>query len=478
MMSASQESIQRKSFLQNYFMISRLGFGSFGCAVLAKHKGNIKELFEVGESKRGTLLEPLRHNSLKKPHSNGLVAIKVMKNQLRKPEDYLKMNEIKFILSVPSHQNLLQIFDLFIDSFSGKLNIVMEPMDQNLYQFMQKHEGRPVSNRVVKSILVQLLYAIDHIHSQGYFHRDIKPENILISATKQYYDNHVPPEYARYTYILKLCDYGLARHVTNTRDLTQYVSTRWYRAPEILLRQKHYSRPIDIWAFACVAVELVNFRPLFAGINETDQIWQILTKLGHPLYQDRSPDDLGGIWPEGVQLAEKLGFVISYISGQTIKDIVGTEYAELAYAIKNCFQWDPKERPTAESLVNGEFFSGPKPTSQGEENSPLDSLMLELSRNESIYSIAKSTDVEPNEMFEGLFSGADVTFLKHNDSIWYMRNEESQTPDESNSVLELQLPDLTPQQDSSQKGYSASKVRFDEILLQADTSFGSHEIQC
>ncbi|KAM9887890.1 hypothetical protein OXX79_013299, partial [Metschnikowia pulcherrima] len=132
-MSVSDISpIEYESFSKSYYMISRLGFGSFGCAILAKYRKNISELLAPKPHKYGTLLEPLEHASFTKPHADGLVAIKVMKNQLRKPSDYLNVNEIKFILSVPSHPNLLQIFDLFIDSTSGKLNIVMEPMDQNL----------------------------------------------------------------------------------------------------------------------------------------------------------------------------------------------------------------------------------------------------------------------------------------------------------------------------------------------------------
>ena len=101
-------------------------------------------------------------------------------------------------------------------------------------------------------------------------------------------------------------DYGLARHVSNIKPYTAYVSTRWYRSPEILLRQKWYSRPIDIWAFGAVAVETANFVPLFPGSNELDQIWKILKILGTPFVPEPKAINasyvvpLGGYWTEAL----------------------------------------------------------------------------------------------------------------------------------------------------------------------------------
>lgn len=343
------------SFLKSYCVISRLGFGSFGCAVLAKYRNDVGELLLPDFRKRGTLLEPSSNSA---PFSDGLVAIKIMKTPLRHPSDSLKVNEIKFILAMPSHHNLLQIFRLFIDSSSAKLNIVMEPMNQNLYHFIQKHEERELSNVVVKSMLAQLLNAIRHIHKHGYFHRDVKPENILVSATSQYYGGvqNVPPERQKDQYMVKLCDYGLARHIGNRKPLTLYVSTRWYRAPEILLRQKRYSRPVDMWAFATVAAELVNSRPLFAGMNETEQIWKILTRLGHPMYE-KLHDDMGGNWQEGVWLADELGFYMPYMASTSIYGIMPNPlHHMLAQTVKDCFSWDPKQRPTAVELSKRHYF--------------------------------------------------------------------------------------------------------------------------
>lgn len=317
--------------------------------------------------KRGTLMAPIGPNSTAL-YSNGIMAVKVMKNRLKRPSDYLSVNEIRFILTVPSHPNLLQIFNLFIDTFSGKLHIAMEAMNHNLFQFLEKNHSRPLADGVVKSLLAQLLNAIRHIHSYGYFHRDVKPENILVSNFQAYYGKSSPPEgLKKEPFVLKLCDYGLARHLENTKALTQYVSTRWYRAPEILLRLKKYSFPIDIWAFACVAVEVTTFQPLFAGLNETDQLWQILKELGNPSLNNRSDEDLGGEWPEGVDLAEKMGFLLPFVQPNSIHNIVDSRWKELASAVQLCLMWDPSKRPTANQLARMLYFNDT--TVQDEANS-------------------------------------------------------------------------------------------------------------
>lgn len=156
--------------------------------------------------------------------------------------------------------------------------------------------------------------------------------------------------------MLKLCDYGLARHVSNPKDLTQYVSTRWYRAPEILLRLKSYSFAIDIWAFASVAVEISTYRPLFAGLNETDQLWQILKELGHPSLLDRDDEDLGGDWDEGIALAESLGFLFPCIQPNSIFNIIDRTKKDLACLVRKCLMWDPLKRPTATQLSTMSYF--------------------------------------------------------------------------------------------------------------------------
>lgn len=351
--------LESDSLQKSYCTISGLGYGSFGFAILAKSKKTVDKFFQNSKERKGTMLEPVARRHPSSLYANRLVAIKIMKTQFAKPADYLRVNEVKFILSVPSHENLLQIFSVFVDKLNGRLNIVMEPMDQNLYQFIQRNQDRPLAKATIKSILAQLLNAIKHIHSYGFFHRDVKPENILVSLASNYYGGslEIPPDREGDLFIIKLCDYGLARHYSNSKELTPYVSTRWYRAPEILLRLHYYSFPIDVWAFGCVAVELANMFPLFTGKNESEQLWEILKVLGHPL--NHKKNDIGGKWSEGVHLADNLGFLLPFTLSTSIRDVLSDpRHRELGDTIKGCFMWDPELRPNVYELSKADYFKG------------------------------------------------------------------------------------------------------------------------
>jgi protein kinase len=116
------------------------------------------------------------------------------------------------------------------------------------------------------------------MHHQGLFHRDLKPENILE------FDNTI-----------KLADFGLAKETSCKTALTDYVSTRWYRAPEVILRSGFYGKPVDVFAMGTIMVELYNGCPIFPGESETDQINKILQVMGTPDRQE---------WPDGYKLAK------------------------------------------------------------------------------------------------------------------------------------------------------------------------------
>lgn len=112
----------------------------------------------------------------------------------------------------------------------------------------------------------KILQGLAFMHRHGFFHRDMKPENLLCCG----------PE------LVKIADFGLARETRSRPPYTDYVSTRWYRAPEVLLHSINYSTPIDLWAVGCIMAELYTFRPLFPGTSEIDQIFKICSVLGTP----------------------------------------------------------------------------------------------------------------------------------------------------------------------------------------------------
>lgn len=156
-------------------------------------------------------------------------------------------------------------------------------MQENLYQLI-KERRVPLPEATVRNMLYQvikllsvknyinnpfffqILQGLAFIHRHGFFHRDLKPENILCSG----------PD------LVKIADFGLVREIRSRPPYTDYVSTRWYRAPEVLLHSTTYSSPIDLWAVGCIAAEIYTYRPLFPGNTETDQLYKICAIMGTP----------------------------------------------------------------------------------------------------------------------------------------------------------------------------------------------------
>lgn len=235
----------------------------------------------------------------------------------------LELREVIFLKTLPAHPHLVGALDIFLDPYSRKLHICMEYMDGNLYQLMKAREHKCMDVRSVKSILFQILSGLDHIHAHHFFHRDIKPENILVSSSAPYdssafsrYSSLVTPPSTPPTYSIKIADFGLARETQSRLPYTTYVSTRWYRAPEVLLRAGEYSAPVDIWAVGAMAVEIATLKPLFPGGNEVDQVWRVCEIMGSPQawYTKSGARVGGGEWREGTKLAQKLGFSFPRVS--------------------------------------------------------------------------------------------------------------------------------------------------------------------
>jgi serine/threonine protein kinase len=192
-------------------------------------------------------------------------------------------------------------------------------MEGNLYHLIKARKNRALAGGLVASIFRQIVAGLDHIHTSGYFHRDMKPENVLVTTTGLFDYQSVsplaqpnsPPE-KDVVAIIKLADFGLARETKSKPPYTEYVSTRWYRAPEVLLLSRDYSNPVDMWALGTIMAELVNLRPLFPGSGQIDQVARICEVLGDPCDEygvDARGKSLGGgKWSKGIKLAKMVGF--------------------------------------------------------------------------------------------------------------------------------------------------------------------------
>lgn len=222
------------------------------------------------------------------------------------------------------HPNIIPLYDAFLLPSTKELYFVFECMEGNLYQLTKSRKGRPLAGGLTASITHQILLGLHHVQSHGFFHRDMKPENLLITTTGL--ADYPPTAHTMFPVLpstpfqlekdvvctVKLADFGLARETASKPPYTEYVSTRWYRAPEVLLRSRDYSNPVDLWAFGTIVAEMVTLKPLFPGTSEIDQLLRISHLLGDPV-RDYGRDSRGrlrggGQWQAGTKLAQQVGF--------------------------------------------------------------------------------------------------------------------------------------------------------------------------
>ncbi|XP_032474162.1 cyclin-dependent kinase-like 1 isoform X4 [Phocoena sinus] len=190
-----------------------------------------------------------------------------------------------------------------------------------------------VPEHLVKSITWQTLQAINFCHKHNCIHRDVKPENILVTKHS----------------VIKLCDFGFARLLTGPSDYyTDYVATRWYRSPELLVGDMQYGPPVDVWAIGCVFAELLSGVPLWPGKSDVDQLYLIRKTLG----------DL-------IPRHHQVFSTNQYFSGVKIPDPEYMEPLELKFPnisypalglLKGCLHMNPAERLTCEQLLGHPYF--------------------------------------------------------------------------------------------------------------------------
>eukprot|EP00826_Nyctotherus_ovalis_P005686 TRINITY_DN11293_c0_g1_i6.p1 TRINITY_DN11293_c0_g1~~TRINITY_DN11293_c0_g1_i6.p1 ORF type:complete len:561 (+),score=128.06 TRINITY_DN11293_c0_g1_i6:125-1807(+) len=176
------------------------------------------------------------------------------------------------------------------------------------------------------------------MHKNGFFHRDLKPENLLIN------NSAAGP-------VIKICDFGQAREIRSTPPYTEYIATRWYRAPECLLRSNVYSSPVDIFAIGCIMAELYLGRPLFPGSSESDQLFKICSVLGTPT---------AATWPEGLKLGIKIGYQFPHFVATPLSSLIPSASKEAIDLMTAMLSFNPQKRITAaEALAHPYFASLP-----------------------------------------------------------------------------------------------------------------------
>ena len=296
--------------MDDYEIITRLGGGSFS------------EVFKAKEKSTGEF-----------------VAIKVLKKKYTKWEDCLELRECKSLQKLnkastisPGINHIIKLKQIIFIKESGTLNLVFEYCEKDLYELM-KSSNKKMSETQIRAIMHQTLLGLSYMHKYGFFHRDMKPENLLLLNE-----------------VIKIADFGLAREIRSVPPYTEYVSTRYYRAPECILKSTHYNSPIDIWAIGCIMAEMyLHPQPLFFGNNEKEVFYRMCSILGSPTHNN---------WSEGIQLAKMCNMKFPNFSSPTnLKSIIPQASDDAIDLMNKMLKWDPNDRMTANNLLMHPFFT-------------------------------------------------------------------------------------------------------------------------
>ncbi|XP_040839187.1 mitogen-activated protein kinase 14 isoform X5 [Ochotona curzoniae] len=169
------------------------------------------------------------------------------------------------LLKHMKHENVIGLLDVFTPARSleefNDVYLVTHLMGADLNNIVKCQK---LTDDHVQFLIYQILRGLKYIHSADIIHRDLKPSNLAVNEDCE----------------LKILDFGLARHTDD--EMTGYVATRWYRAPEIILNWMHYNQTVDIWSVGCIMAELLTGRTLFPGTDHIDQLKLILRLVGTP----------------------------------------------------------------------------------------------------------------------------------------------------------------------------------------------------
>ncbi|XP_072112630.1 cyclin-dependent kinase-like 2 isoform X8 [Mobula birostris] len=242
----------------------------------------------------------------------------------------IAMREIRLLKRL-RHENLVSLLEVF--KKKGRWFLVFEYMDRTLLDDLEQFpKGLDYSR--VRSYLFQILRGLAFCHSHNIIHRDIKLENILVSERS----------------VLKLCDFGFARTLAAPGEAhTEYVATRWYRAPELLVGDSTYGKSVDVWAVGCLVTEMLTGEPLFPGDSDIDQLYLIIRCLGNltPRHQE-------------------LFYKNPLFAGLRLPIITETKLLEERYPkiplmvidlVKKCLHIDPNKRSSCTELLEHEYFT-------------------------------------------------------------------------------------------------------------------------
>lgn len=295
-------------------------------------------------------------------HTGHKVAIKKITNIFEHVSDATRiLREIK-LLRLLRHPDIVELKHIMLPPSRKEFKdiyVVFELMESDLHQVIKANDD--LTPEHYQFFLYQLLRALKYIHTANVFHRDLKPKNILANADCK----------------LKVCDFGLARVAFNDAPTaifwTDYVATRWYRAPELCGSFfSKYTPAVDIWSIGCIFAEVLLGKPLFPGKNVVHQLDLITDLLGTPPPEavSRIRNDKARRYLIG--MAKKLPIPFS-------QKFPNADPAALCL-LQKLLAFDPKDRPTAEEALSDPYFKGLSKVEREPSAQPINKLEFEFER--------------------------------------------------------------------------------------------------
>jgi len=258
--------------------------------------------------------------------------------------------EIIFLQELNGHENIVRLMHVLKAESSQDLYVMFDFMESDLQRAIAANLLQPIH---VEYVTYQILKALKYVHSGGVLHRDLKPANVLLNS-----NCHV-----------RLCDFGLARtalpievQATGRRNsaaadealplLTDYVATRWYRAPELLLGSTLYSEGVDMWSVGCILGEMVSGKPILRGRSTMDQLEKVVELTGKPSEQDLRPITTTSQYAR--TMLENLGNVRQMPSSGVL--FLLKLPAQAKTLTLNLLKFNPERRPSAETALQDVFL--------------------------------------------------------------------------------------------------------------------------
>lgn len=272
--------------------------------------------------------------------NNTIVALKRLKMEKEKEGfPITSLREINTLLK-GQHTNIVTVREIVVGSNMDKIYIVMDYVEHDLKSLMETMNKKKQSFSLgeVKTLMMQLLNAVHHLHDNWILHRDLKTSNLLLSHTG----------------ILKVGDFGLAREYGSPlKQYTPIVVTLWYRAPELLLGTKYYSTAIDAWSVGCIFGEMLAMEPMFPGKSEIDELNRIFKELG-------TPSD--SIWPGYSQLPVVKRTQFTDFPYNHLREHFKERLSDKGFQLMNKFlTYDPAKRITCQEALLHEYFKSELP---------------------------------------------------------------------------------------------------------------------